>query len=145
MMSAIMSIWLPPFGNLNNHFLDVLNQHPLFPNDWTSLRGVRDPPLQQWLDWRRETLDIINENLWPTYDPVKGWPKKSIRFMLDLTALDFKVLAGLRHFLDEKVNGSKTTHREFFEVEDTKSKPFGSMHNIYDPDIPYRLLEMMPG
>jgi hypothetical protein len=138
-------IYFPPYGVLNDHFLDVIQEHPLFPNDWRSLRGSHLTLGEQWRIWKEETLDIIAAVLWPRYEPGGGWRGTSKDSMNALTEADLRLMPYFRTMLEQPVSAhTGITHREFFEIEDTQAKPFGSMHPAYDPTMPFRLLEKMP-
>jgi hypothetical protein len=135
----------PPYGVLNQHFRDVISEHPLFPNDWTGLPGGTGSLLHQWERWKEATLDIIADRLWPRFRHESGWCGASVDRMAPLTELDFRLMKDLHALLEKPASPSApVTHREFFENEDTQAKPFGSMHSNYDPVLPFRLLEKMP-
>lgn len=135
----------PPYGVLNEHFVDVIKEHPLFPNDWASPPGSPLLPGEQWRIWKEQTLDIIAEVLWPRYLSGQGWQGPSTATMLALTEVDLRLMPYFRTILEQPVSATTTvTHRELFENEDAQTKPFGSMHPAYDPTLPFRLLEKIP-
>jgi hypothetical protein len=145
MPSNSLAYRFPPYGVLNRHFRDVIQDHKPFPNDWTGFLGGSGSLLQQWQDWKKQTLEVINKVLWPSFDPAQGWINADFEAMARLTETDFKVQEWLRPLLDKPAASAPTTNREFFENEDTQAKPFGSMHAAYDPTLPLRLLEKLPG
>src|ERR1019366_205535 len=144
MPPCIQDTRFPPYGVLNQHFHDVISEHPLFPNDWIGFKGGAGSLVEQWVQFKDATLDIIAENLWPRFSASQGWCGTSIASMTLLTETDFLLLKDIRLLLEKPVSTkSPTTHREFFENEDTQAKPFGSMHGNYDPTLPFRLAEKL--
>jgi hypothetical protein len=135
----------PPYGVLNQHFEDVISEHPLFPIDWTGFpEGTGSLP-DQWEQWREATLDIIAKNLWPRFCQGQGWCGDSADSMVPLTETDLVLMKDIRKLFEKPASShSPCTNRELFENEDTQAKPFGSMHANYDPTLPFRLLEKMP-
>jgi hypothetical protein len=137
------TIQFPPYGTINDHFLDAMNEHSSWPTNWISPPGASVPISKQWSDWKDETLKIISRVLWPLRDPKSGWHGESVRNMEALTRIDLELCRVLHGQLEENVGGTNITNRAMFETEDPSGGIPGTLIPSYT-SFPYRIAEKIP-
>lgn len=141
-----------PYGLLNNSYVSEMKVESIYPTDWIGFPGSKQSLETQWIKWRLETLQIINDLLWPAWDrKTRQWVGTSRQRMLQLTLTDFALLGHLQQqkpmALDHQINSpvaGRSTHRELFKLEDAAASNFGTYFNEYDPDLPPLLLQRLP-
>jgi hypothetical protein len=134
------TILFPPYGSINDHFLDTLDEHSEWPTSWISPQGSCTPISEQWSIWKEETLDIIARVLWPRFDVKTRWKGDSVQNMKSLTCIDLRLCRELHGQLEENAGGSSVTHREMFESEDPSGGQPGGMIPSYT-SFPRRISE----
>src|SRR5689334_7864741 len=94
-------VQFPPYGTINDHFLDALREHSNWPTSWMSPEGDQRPISEQWARWKEKTLDIIADVLWPRFDPICGWQGRSVDTMEALTRIDLGLCRKLHSMLEQ--------------------------------------------
>lgn len=138
-LSTLKSGVLQPWGVMNDGFITSTR----FPPHWKRNAGLTDAQREQdFAQWRDDLMALINEHLWPIYDPSsREWRGKSIEHMDDLTIADLELIAEIQtspaHF-QQRIESplrslEKKTHADLFLVEDDArgSKVFSSFR-LYD-------------
>jgi hypothetical protein len=131
----------PPYGEFDRGYIEGINPHVLFPLAWRPHLTL-DQRKESWLHWRRETLRLINELLWPRWDTETcAWIDPNLDLMIRLTERDFTLfgeIAGdaILHKQPKTAVSSKATpsHFDFFQDED--SGALGVRYNYYDVTLP---------
>ncbi len=139
----LSTINFPPYGAINDHFLDTINEHSPWPTSWIPPPGVSKPISEQWSEWKKETLHIIAEVLWPVFVGKSEWHGASAARMEALTRVDLRLCQELHAFLDENVIGTNITNRAMFEIEDPSGGTPGTLIPSYTA-FPYRIVEKIP-
>lgn len=136
----------PPYGQFARVYRESVDPANLAPPAWrpTLPKPERE---QSWLEWRNETVRLINETLWPQWsESTSGWLNPDTAKMDALTAADFDLLtefdtAGV---LDQQPStpvsaASIPSHRQYFVDED--SAKLGDRYFFYDTTLPAAQLE----
>lgn len=139
-------IEFPPYGQFARIYVSSVDPNSLAPNHWRP-----DCPKVEressFLDWRNETVRIINRVLWPSWDAAESsWIEPNIDRMKELTEADFEGFDTLNS--EAALDGrpatpvsatSIPTHLQYFVDEDTSK--LGARYFFYDPTLPASELE----
>jgi hypothetical protein len=136
-----MTFQFPPYGQLSRFYLDMVVPGSLAPISW---RPQLPPPEREstYLQWRRETVELINQVLWPAWDDASSsWRNGDHEKMLALTLADFQLYSKIeasRVFYRTPNSpvraASIPSHHDYFEDEDTAQ--FGERYYFYDTTLP---------
>ena len=139
-------IAFPPYGQFARTYDESVDPAALAPTAW---RPTLSQPEREatWLDWRKETIHLINESLWPQWDEKSStWLNPDFARMEKLTSADFDLFAKLNASgaLDSLPKtpvaaASIPTHRHYFVDEDTAK--LGDRYYFYDTTLPSSQLD----
>jgi hypothetical protein len=125
------TIVFPPYGNLTEQHLIRLKQFVVVPADWRAPAKFPGSVEDHHECYMQTVIKIIDRDLWPAYGK-SGWPSDRMPQMQELTRLDIEVQQEAAKHLDKFVfPGSKTTHRNLFQIEDGP-EDFGAEFDKYD-------------
>jgi hypothetical protein len=133
-------ITFSPYGNLTQQHLDRLRQSVVVPADWRAPAGFPGSAEDHHASYVKAVIKVIDQVLWPVYG-ASGWPADRLKGMEELTRADFDLQQEAARQLDKVVfTGSKTTHRNLFQIEDGP-EDFGAEFDKYDGDASFTLLQ----
>jgi hypothetical protein len=136
----------PAYGQFARVYKDSVDVNSLAPEMWRP--SVSKPEREaSWMAWRDETVRIINETLWPSWDETtQSWRAANINQMDALTIADFELFSSINAvgMLDLQPSSPVAataipTHRQYFVDEDTAK--LGERYNFYDTTLPTEQLE----
>ena len=133
---------LQPWGLLDDSKSAVLTQ--AVPDEWDIGRTPAARRAASFDTWRHHVLSVINDVLWPRFDPRKrAWigRRADSQFMQDLSEADLQLMHRLRHpefgtgiFFKRPQPPLRAvdmkTHKDLFDIED--SGPPLDPHKLYD-------------
>jgi hypothetical protein len=145
-----MKFQFPPYGRFAREYQDTVHAGSLAPPSWRPALAAVEREAS-FLEWRNETISLINDFLWPQWDVASSsWLNGNHSDMMTLTLADFKLFSEIEHsgvFYDQPVSpvgaASIPSHREYFEDEDTGQ--FANRYHFYDTTLPSgRLAKIVP-
>lgn len=139
-------ITFPPYGEFARIYRESVDPTTLAPSAW---RPALSKPERErtWLDWRDETVGLINATLWPQWDTsASAWMNPNPAAMEALTLSDFSMFDETHKsgVLDAQpasplAAASIPTHRQYFVDEDTAK--LGDRYYFYDTTLPSSQLD----
>jgi hypothetical protein len=142
------SFSFPPYGEFARQYNELVNSNALAPISWKPGLASVDRE-ESWIEWRKETLSLINEVLWPQWDPaIKDWVSPDLAAMHALTKCDFSLFHEIEQ--ESVLNKKPVTavsamsipsHKEFFQDEDSPGK-IGTRYYFYDCTLPSEQLQL---
>jgi hypothetical protein len=144
-LKAPMIFNFPPYGRFSRLYQDGVKPKALAPTCWRPTLPVRERE-KSYLEWRQDTVALINQALWPMWDATAGtWLRGDSSKMMALTLADFELFSVLENAAVFDLQpespvcaASIPSHRAFFLDED--SPRFGERYNFYDTTLPTRPL-----
>ncbi|MBD2055325.1 hypothetical protein H6F88_04675 [Oculatella sp. FACHB-28] len=139
----------PPYGQFARIYKESVDPASLAPNAWRPALPQFERE-QTWLEWRNETIKLINETLWPQWDQTaSAWFNPDHNRMHALTTADFELFSTIDGpaVLDQRPDtpvaaASIPTHRQYFVDEDTAK--LGDRYFFYDVTLPSQQLDKLP-
>jgi hypothetical protein len=140
-------IEFPPYGQFARVYAESVDPASLAPSAWRP--ELPNPDREKsFLEWRDETVRLINETLWPSWDEAGlKWVDANFDRMKELTEADFRGFEPLlaEGALDKRPStpvsaASIPTHRQYFLDEDTAK--LGERYFFYDTTLPSTELDL---
>lgn len=135
------SFEFPPYGEMDRGYIEGINPRALAPAAWRPNLSAEERETT-WIEWRGETLRLINKTLWPQWDPeANTWIDPNFEAMRSLTERDFSLFH--EQLADDILHSRPDTpvssaaipnHFDFFQDEDSGS--LGVRYNYYDITLP---------
>ncbi|KWV59178.1 hypothetical protein AS026_29185 [Rhizobium altiplani] len=139
----------PAYGEFALIYERSVDPQGLAPAAWRPTLPLSERE-STWLQWRSETISIINRTLWPSWDTASNnWHAADESQMLGLTLADFDLFERLEatKILDTFPQTSTSaasipSHRQYFTDEDTAK--LGERYFFYDHTLPATQLDKLP-
>jgi hypothetical protein len=138
----------PPWGELNIEAHSDLLKQPGPPDDWKPIGVDPSDRRNAWDQFLKDTLDVINRSIWPTFDFAAGdWPAGTLRRRHQITAADLSVMLGMQSRRSDILSRpirtpvsspAASSHFAFFLGEDNSL--FGDRQQEYDATLPQNVL-----